>query len=93
MYIYLGNLTVEEMEKRCGIEFPLELKHFLQSSHQSNPKKVNDGEWHCFDIPFAIIVGGMETASKIHGYLKPFSSLIKENLQICLSDYKNEPIN
>lgn len=89
MYIYLGDLTVEEMEKRCGVKFPQELRDFLKTAHQRSAKNIAEGEWHCFDIPFALVVGGMETATKIHDYLKPLSSSFKEKLQICLSDYKS----
>ena len=85
MSIYLGNLSIKEIEKRAGIEFPKELKDYMGTRKQESASNIKEGKWHCFDIPFVLVCGGMETATEIHNRLKDFSSDFKEPLQISLS--------
>ena len=85
MSIYLGNLSIEEMERRSGVLFPDELKSYMATRKQESASNIKQGKWHCFDIPFVLVCGGMETATEIHGHLKAFSSDFKEPLQISLS--------
>lgn len=80
----LGNLSVKEIEERLGIEFPKETKDFMQSTRQENANNIGLGQWHCFDIPFMIVCGDMETALKIYEPLKPFSSQCKCPLQFSI---------
>lgn len=80
----LGNLSVPEIESRSGVTFPDELKKFMADKHQASASKVEKGKWHCFDIPFTLVVGDMETATHIYGHLKDLSSSFKEPLQIAL---------
>jgi len=84
MNVYLGNLSVAEIEKRSGVEFPPELKAYMEPRRQQNASNIEKGRWHCFDIPFVLVCGDMETATKIHNHLKEFSSDFKESLQISL---------
>lgn len=86
MNIYLGNLSIEEIEKRSGVDFPEELKDYMSTRKQESASDVKQGEWHCFDIPFLLVCGGMETATEIHNHLKGFSSDFKEPLQITVSN-------
>lgn len=86
MNVYLGNLSVEQIEKRSGVIFPDELKEFLKNNHQSNASNIKPGEWHCFDIPFEIVCGDLETAKLIYSYLQKMSSEFKENLKISVSE-------
>lgn len=67
MSSYLGNLSVEQIEKRMGIEFPTELKTELVESRQHNAdtSRLKPNEWHCFDRPFIMVCGSRELASKI----------------------------
>ena len=85
MSIYLGNLSVDEIEKRSGVEFPAGLKTYMEPRRQQSASDVKRGKWHCFDIPFVLVCGDLETATEIHGHLKAFSSDFKEQLQISLS--------
>jgi len=85
MNIMLGNLTVEDMERRMSISFPDELKKFMNENHQQKAENVQPGKWHCFDLPFFLVCGDMDTAIKIHESLKPFAADIKESLQIGVS--------
>ena len=84
MGIYLGNLDIEEIEKRTNVTFPTELKKFMSENHQSNAQNIKSGEWHCFDIPFVLLCGDMETAKKIHEYLLPLSSEFATPLHIAI---------
>jgi len=67
----LGNLSIEEIEKRVGFTFPDELKEFMQETHQAKVSiPIAPGKWHCFDIPFVLLCGDRATALKIAEYLK-----------------------
>jgi cell wall assembly regulator SMI1 len=76
----LGNLSVDQIEKRLGIQFPEDVREFMKSSHQANAQKIQKGKWHCFDIPFQLVCGDMETASKIYNSVKHKAADIKEPL-------------
>jgi hypothetical protein len=82
--ILLGNLTINDIEKRSGVIFPEELKSYMQTRQQPDASNVKDGKWHCFDIPFNLVCGDMETANEIFRHLSPLSSDFKEKLQISL---------
>lgn len=82
--IMLGNLSLEEMQKRSGCEFPLELIEYMTPRKQEKAEGVKAGQWHCFDIPFELLVGDMETATEIYKHLSPLSSKFKEQMQISL---------
>ena len=85
MSIYLGNLSIDEMEKRAGVDFPQELKNYLEPRRQQSASNIKKGMWHCFDMPFTLVCGDMETATEIYGHLKSFSSDFKEPLKISLN--------
>lgn len=81
----LGNLTIEEMEKRSGVKFTDDLREYMEPRRQQKAENVQVGKWHCFDLPFTLICGDMETAKEIHRHLAPFSNDFKEPLQIALA--------
>lgn len=64
MGIYLGDLTVEQIETRLGVELSAEDKETLKASHQAavNDTPIEHGKWHCFDIPFMLMTSDKETA-------------------------------
>lgn len=80
--ILLGNLTIEQMESRSGVEFPAALKEYMADRHQPAASNIAAGKWHCFDIPFQLVCGDMETAQTVYGHLSPLSASFKEPLQI-----------
>lgn len=82
----LGNLSVKQIENRLGIEFPKETRDFMKESHQPNAENIAKGKWHCFDMPFNLVCGDMETATKIFNSVKEKSSECKEQLQFSLSN-------
>lgn len=85
MALYLGNLSVNEIEKRIGINFPEDIREFMNSTREMSAQKTPAGKWHCFDIPFMLVCGDIETAKKIYNSVKDQSEKIKEPLQIGLS--------
>lgn len=84
MSIYLGNLDIEEIERRSGVEFPQELKDYMSDKKQESASNIAEGKWHCFDIPFVLVCGGRNMAEHIYKYLAPMSKDFKEQLQIAL---------
>jgi len=88
MSVMLGNLKVIQIEKRLGIEFPEEIREFMKNTHQPEANNIAKGKWHCFDIPFNLVCGDLETATKIFNSVKDRSSECKEKLQFSLSNGK-----
>jgi len=82
MGFVLGNLGIEEMERRTGITFPDELKKILEDTRQQTAGNVAKGKWHCFDAPFMILCGDYDLAKKIFDMLSPYQSFMKEKLLI-----------
>ncbi len=70
MSIMLGNLTVNEIEKRTGVDFPEDIRKFMNESHQDSANTLMPGKWHCYDIPFCLVCADMETAKKIYESVK-----------------------
>jgi hypothetical protein len=81
----LGNVKIEEMQSRLGVEFPEKLVAFMEASHQAQANNIAPGKWHCFDMPFTLVCGDMETATTIHNHLKDLSGF-KTTLQISLQN-------
>lgn len=57
MAIFLGNLTIEDIEKEHEFMFSDEERQFLKDNWHQNASFV-DGEcgWHLFDIPRFLVV-------------------------------------
>ena len=85
MNIMLGDLSVSQIEKRLGIDFPKEIRDFMQENHQPTASNIAEGKWHCFDIPFCIVCGDMQTGLKIYNSVKDKSSQCKEQLQFSVN--------
>ena len=81
--IMLGNLTTDEMQRRLGVELPPELIAFMAGRHQSEAQNIKPGKWHCFDIPFTLVCGDMETAKEIFKHLSPLAPF-REQMHIAL---------
>jgi len=88
MSIMLGNQTVSQIEERLGIDFPEEIREFMKKTHQSEANNIAKGKWHCFDIPFNLVCGDVETAKKIFDSVKDKATECKEQLQFSLSNDK-----
>ena len=81
----LGNLNVIEIEKRLGIDFPIEIRDFMNKNYEHKANDIPIGKWHCFDIPFVLVCGDLETATKIYNSVKDKSSECKEQLGISVN--------
>ena len=82
--VMLGNVSVDEMQNRTGIDFPDELIEFMDGTREHSANNVKHGQWHCFDLPFVLLCGDKGTAQKIYDQLKPFTADFKEKLQISI---------
>ena len=85
MGFMLGNLSVDEMQARSGVEFPVELIEYMQDRHQPEAENIKPGKWHCFDLPFTLVCGDMETAKEFARHLLPLSSKFKQKMQITVA--------
>jgi hypothetical protein len=88
MQIYLGNLSVAQIEERLGIELTEAERSELIASRQApvNNTPIAPDAWHCFDLPFMIVCGSREMATKVYGILSPYSSQMKCRLQVVIDD-------
>ena len=84
--IFLGNQSVSQIEERIGFEFPSEIREFMKLNHEPSASKIPKGKWHCFDIPFNLVCGDIETATKIFNSVKERSDECKEVLQISIQN-------
>jgi hypothetical protein len=81
----LGNLKLEEIQKRAGVVFPAELIEWMSDKHQAEAVNIKTGKWHCFDMPFILVCGDRQTAEKIYDYLEPLQKDFKVPLRIGIS--------
>ena len=88
MSIYLGNLSIRDIEKRLGIEIKQEHREWFTQHHQPDAHNIKTGKWHCFDIPFTIVCGDMKTAIYVNDALKEFSNQMKTQITISIDNKK-----
>lgn len=91
MSIYLGNLSIAQIEERLGIELTDAERSELTGARQ---ERIGDvalapDKWHCYDLPFIIACGSREMAEKLCKILSPYSSRMKCQLQIGIDGGKN----
>ena len=48
MNIYLGNLSIEQIEREYSVVFTEEDKKWLQEHHQDEASNIQSGKWHFF---------------------------------------------
>ena len=82
MPIMLGNLDVSNIEKRLGITLKENDRETLISMRQNDAQDIQIGKWHCFDIPFMIMCGDIKTYQVVCEILRPYSHLMKTQLQV-----------
>jgi len=80
----LGNLTTNQIEKRLCFTLTTDERAMLESMRQNKAEHIMPGKWHCFDIPFTMLCGDMDTAKKVHELLRPYSGEMKGQLQISI---------
>ena len=83
MAIYLGNLTIDQFEKRCGITLTDEEKVILNELREEKCDNVKgNNKIHIYDIPFLIECGNPEARKTVIDMLTPYAGEIKCALQI-----------
>jgi len=88
MSIYLGNVSIEDIEKRLGITLTDIERGWFKLHHQDNASDIQPNRWHCYDIPFDLTCGDLETAKHVAGILSPYSKKMKTSIQICVERRK-----
>lgn len=78
----LGNLTVEQIENRIGVEFSQEVKDYMEDTRELHAENIPGDKWHCFDIPFIIVCGSENMARTLVEKLTPFADSMKTTLHI-----------
>ena len=85
MAIYLGNLTVEQIEKRLGIKLNDQDKKRLEDTRQQrvNDTPIETGKWHCYDLPFMFMTHDKKTAETFRDMFMNYDiSSCRETFQI-----------
>lgn len=83
--LFLGNLSVTQIEKRTGITLSDIDREFMNANRQ---ERINDtpleiGKWHCYDIPFMLMTHDKQTATAYNDRLMKYDwSKCREALQI-----------
>ena len=80
----LGNLSVDQMERRMGIIFPDDLKEVLLKYHQGVATDIKPGFWHCFDMPFTMVCGNTDLAELVREKLTPLAGKIVTPLSVAI---------
>ena len=84
MSIMLGNFSTEQLQIILGIELSKEESDLLESMRQNEASNIAKDKWHCFDMPFVLICGSMDTAIKVHEVLLPYSEKMKRQIKISI---------
>lgn len=84
--MWLGNMSLDEIQKRAGVDFPSELIEFMSDKKQEAAENIKYGFWHCFDMPFMIVCGDEDTAKFIYNHLKDKSKDFIKPLQIGIQE-------
>lgn len=81
--IMLGNLTIEQFEKRCGISLTNEERETLNNLREQTCDKVKgNNKIHIYDIPFLIECGNPDARKTVIDILTPYAGDMKIALQI-----------
>ena len=85
MYIFLGNLTPEQLEKRLGITLTDDDKTYLSKNRQEkiNDTPLEEGKFHIYDIPLMIMCDTKDTAVKVRDMMMTYHpDTFKETFQV-----------
>lgn len=67
--IYLGNLSVEQIEREYCVSFFEEDRKWLLEHHQDKAEDIEKDKWHFFDIPRVVITGSQEFRQELYNRL------------------------
>lgn len=73
MNIYLGNLSIEQIEREYSVVFTDEDKQWLQEHHQDEASNIQSDKWHFFDIPRVMMTGSHKCAKEIYDRFEKYS--------------------
>ena len=73
MNIYLGNLSIEQIEREYDVTFSDEDKQWLKEHHQDKADNIHSDKWHFFDIPRVMVTGSNAFAKEIYDRLSKYS--------------------
>lgn len=84
MAIMLGNLSLTQIQDRCGMTFQDEVVEYLKKTYEPNADvQAGTEKWHGFDLPFCIFCGNIEMARYLNTELSKLDwTKCKESLQI-----------
>lgn len=69
-YVYLGSLSVKEIESRYGFTFTDDERKFMEDNwHRNAEFEHGDSGWHMFDIPAIIFLSDDEVGHRIFSIL------------------------
>lgn len=86
MGIMLGNLSVNQIEKRTGINFTESERELLNNMRQEKAEDIASDKWHCFDMPFTLLCGSYDTAKKVFDIMSPYSKEMTQQLTIAINE-------
>lgn len=64
--IYLGNLSIDQIQREYCVSFSEEDKKWLLKHYQDKAEDIEKDKWHFFDIPRIIIVGSQEFRKELY---------------------------
>lgn len=73
MNIYLGNLSIEQIEREYSVTFTDEDKQWLSEHHQDEANNIQPDKWHFFDIPRLVMTGSNEFACEVYDVFRKYS--------------------
>lgn len=83
MNIYLGNLSIEQIEREYQVQFSEEDKTWLKEHRQANVSIVLGADkWHCFDFPRVIAVGSSVFRQELFDRLKKYEFKGKIGIEV-----------
>lgn len=85
MSVYLGNVTMEQLQERVGTVFEPEDIARLKKTHSDNAEVAGKDEWHCFDMPFTLVCGSRETAENVVDILKNYAGKFTRRVAVEVS--------
>ena len=82
----LGNLSIRQMEERLGIDFPEPFRTDFAEMHQQEADDVKPGKWHCFDLPFFLVVGDGGMVQMVKDTLMPLAEQMTGSIRVGVAE-------
>jgi hypothetical protein len=92
MAIFLGNLSLDQMQSRLGIRLSEEEIQAFPNRQDNVSMRLAPNTWHCFDIPFFIECDSMETAQRVYDIMKKYGDKMKTTIQVGIQPAEGEQV-